>query len=88
MGVIKPSSLRCENITLGLFLRRITYSSHREERRIAMARNKRDKQSRNERMHNVSSPPEKVKQFRGYSVEGIPIYVWVSPPKGYEHDLS
>ena len=52
-----------------------------------MARKKKDKQSRNERMH-VSSPPEKVKQFSGLSVEGIPIYVWVSPPKGFEHDLS
>jgi len=53
-----------------------------------MGRKKGNKDSRNERMHNVSSPPEKVKEFRGLSLEGLPIYVWVVPPKGFEHDLS
>ncbi len=64
--------------------------SHEELRKeSAMARKKRDKKScRNERMHNVSSPSEKVKEFRGYTIEGIPVYVWVFPPKDCEHDLS
>ena len=55
---------------------------------LTMARKKRRGNKRNEKMHNVSSSPEKAKVFVGRSIEGIAIYVWKAIPKGYEHDLS